>query len=506
MRIDKRAVLLLPFVWAFFSIAFRDVTAVDESRYLTVAWEMWINGNFVVPTLNGEFYSHKPPLLFWFTNILWLLGGVDEFWGYLVQAFFSSLTIWIVYRLDKLLFPKEDRYSPLILASFFSWFIYSIFYSFDVLLTCIVTLNIYLLVKIVLEGSSKKSITGYLLTYTAGILAKGPVFLIFALPPVLFIKFWRPREEKNRIKVRTLLLASLGGILLVFVWVYLVFVYTDPSYLREILISQHLSRVHGDKPPHDTPWWGYIVIMPFLLLPYSVKREFWKEVSNLFSSSNDWRKMLLSVWIFIPFLIFTFIPSKRPHYLLPILPAFALLIGKIDLQVRKTFWFKIFPVVLLPSILKFHFTDYDFSNLSLLSGVMVFTIMLISYTYLEKSFSRLKLPLLANIFYIALLAFILPSFAANFSPRKAAELIGVYESQGYEIAFVGRHHGEFGFLGRLKKPLVILTENSSLGWLDEGTKRMLVVTEAGKYTEIFGRPPDIKIPYRSRHIGIWLSR
>ena len=52
------------------AIGFRPLLPVDETRYLAVAWEMWRDGNFLVPHLNGETYSHKPPLLFWLMHKL----------------------------------------------------------------------------------------------------------------------------------------------------------------------------------------------------------------------------------------------------------------------------------------------------------------------------------------------------------------------------------------------------------------------------------------------------
>ncbi len=44
---------------------------IDETRYLTVAWEMRQSGHWLLPTLNGEPYSHKPPLLIWLINLAW---------------------------------------------------------------------------------------------------------------------------------------------------------------------------------------------------------------------------------------------------------------------------------------------------------------------------------------------------------------------------------------------------------------------------------------------------
>jgi 4-amino-4-deoxy-L-arabinose transferase-like glycosyltransferase len=50
---------------AVVSLLTRNLIPVDETRYTTVAWEMWVRSDFLVPHLNGETYSHKPPLLFW---------------------------------------------------------------------------------------------------------------------------------------------------------------------------------------------------------------------------------------------------------------------------------------------------------------------------------------------------------------------------------------------------------------------------------------------------------
>ena len=66
------------------ALFFRPPMPVDETRYLAVAWEMWSQGDFVLPTLNGEAYSHKPPLLFWIIHAGWAAFGVNEWWPRLV--------------------------------------------------------------------------------------------------------------------------------------------------------------------------------------------------------------------------------------------------------------------------------------------------------------------------------------------------------------------------------------------------------------------------------------
>ncbi|HSH29228.1 MAG TPA: hypothetical protein VK971_04905, partial [Thiohalobacter sp.] len=62
----------------------RPLLPVDETRYVAVAWEMWLRGDFLVPHLNGQAYHHKPPLLFWLIQAGWTLFGVSDWWPRLV--------------------------------------------------------------------------------------------------------------------------------------------------------------------------------------------------------------------------------------------------------------------------------------------------------------------------------------------------------------------------------------------------------------------------------------
>jgi 4-amino-4-deoxy-L-arabinose transferase-like glycosyltransferase len=63
---------------AFAGILARPVLPIDETRYIGVAWEMRLSGDWIVPQMNGEIYTHKPPLLFWLINLFWAVFGVSE--------------------------------------------------------------------------------------------------------------------------------------------------------------------------------------------------------------------------------------------------------------------------------------------------------------------------------------------------------------------------------------------------------------------------------------------
>ena len=51
------------------SLPLRDLWNPDEPRYAEVAREMRVTGEWLVPHLNGEIYSEKPPLLFWLSAL-----------------------------------------------------------------------------------------------------------------------------------------------------------------------------------------------------------------------------------------------------------------------------------------------------------------------------------------------------------------------------------------------------------------------------------------------------
>ncbi|MBS1246119.1 MAG: putative glycosyltransferase, partial [Proteobacteria bacterium] len=61
----------------------RSAWPTDETRWLAVAWEMWVRGDLLVPRLNGAPAS-VAPLFFWLVHLGWQAFGVVEWWPRLV--------------------------------------------------------------------------------------------------------------------------------------------------------------------------------------------------------------------------------------------------------------------------------------------------------------------------------------------------------------------------------------------------------------------------------------
>jgi 4-amino-4-deoxy-L-arabinose transferase-like glycosyltransferase len=77
----------------------RPLIPIDETRYVSAAWEMWLRGDFLVPFKNGEPYSHKPPFMFWMFHAGWALFGVNDWWPRLVLPLFSAGVLLLTYLL-----------------------------------------------------------------------------------------------------------------------------------------------------------------------------------------------------------------------------------------------------------------------------------------------------------------------------------------------------------------------------------------------------------------------
>ena len=184
----KNAAVFL--MWALVvavALIIRPALPVDETRYLAVAWDMWLEGNYIVPHLNGLPYSHKPPLFFWLMNAGWHIFGVNEWWPRLIAPVFGLGTVYLTITLAGILWPNRKQVaviSPLILFGTLFWAVFTTLVMFDMM---VAFFNIAALTAIVSSARTGRRggffIAGLMLGL--GVLAKGPAIFIHYLPVVL---------------------------------------------------------------------------------------------------------------------------------------------------------------------------------------------------------------------------------------------------------------------------------------------------------------------------------
>ncbi len=75
-----------------------DVYMDNEGQRVAPPYEMLVSGDYGIPTLNGEVYLAKPPLLYWMTALVYEFTGVANEWtGRAVTAAFGVVLIMLIY-------------------------------------------------------------------------------------------------------------------------------------------------------------------------------------------------------------------------------------------------------------------------------------------------------------------------------------------------------------------------------------------------------------------------
>ncbi len=328
------------------SVYSRPLIPIDETRYLSVAWEMWHSHNFLVPHINGHPYSHKPPLLFWLIHLSWLVFGVGEWSARLVGPLFGFGSIILTVRLGKILWPANRGVrlaAPFILLGTFIWSLYSTLTMFDTLLTFISLLALLCLLA-TQRSTSVFPWLGLGLTIGLGILAKGPIILLYVLPPLLLAPLWSQRNTMSWKKWYGLsLLALIGGIGVALCWAIPAALAGGEEYRQAILFSQTAGRM-VKAFAHGRSFYWYALLLPLLFLPWFFWLPAWRGwKKNYFDGAT--RFCLCAV---LPtFFLLSSVSGKQIHYVLPLLPVVALLIAHAVTTVPRRTHFDHLPLLLI---------------------------------------------------------------------------------------------------------------------------------------------------------------
>ncbi|MHB1350238.1 MAG: ArnT family glycosyltransferase, partial [Desulfobulbaceae bacterium] len=305
----------------------RPLLPVDETRYLSVAWEMWQSNEFLVPHINGLPYSHKPPLLFWLIHFGWWLFGVNPWSARLTAPLFGFGSILLTMQVGRALWPddkKIGRVVPLLLLGMISWSLYGTLTMFDTLVVFF-SLTAYLGL---LRAVQEKGVAPWLLvgfSVGLGLLAKGPVVLLYIVPPAVLAPWWsRGKVASWRCWYGSLLLALAGGIVLALCWAVPAANAGGSEYGRAILLGQTTGRmVHAFA--HQRPFFWYAFWVPLVFFPWFFCGQFWRGIKHL--RLDQATRFCLSA-IIPAFILLSYISGKQVHYLLPLLPMAGLLMAR----------------------------------------------------------------------------------------------------------------------------------------------------------------------------------
>ena len=489
---------------------------VDETRYATVAWEMWLRGDFLVPYLNGEPYSHKPPLFFWLIHAGWWLFGVQEWVVRAVAPLTGLLCLLATSQLARSLWPDDPQatrlapwivFGSIFFTSFFSWV------QIDLLLVLFTLLAI-----IGIARAAQGRPAGWLLTGVAiglGVLAKGPVILLQVLPVALLAPLWQ-RETASCSWWRWYagIAASLAlGAIIALSWALPAANAGGEVYREAILWGQTADRL-VQSFAHAHPVWWYLPWLAVLFAPWVLLPWLWSALWH----NRPWRDAglrLCLVWMVSAFILLSLVSGKQLKYLLPLVPAFALLLARVisGLQgeiIRRRDWLPAAALLVcglllmvLPATLRQ--APWIAEVQPLWGGLLVAVAVVL---LLLRPVAVCDYPLRMSIVSVLVTGVVYLGIFRTASPaydlQAVSRVISAAQAKGLRVASVSHYHGQFGFAGRLTQPLVQLDADSALAWAAQHPDDLLVVI-TGKHPEQYP-VAEFAQPYRSEYLAVLTGR
>lgn len=308
---------------AIAGICLRPLFPVDETRYLTVAWEMFAHKEWILPTLNFEPYHHKPPLLFWSIMSLWSVFGASQAVAMLVPYLYLFALIAASIYLVKSLRPQDDN-APIwtagLLIGSLPIMIFGNLVMFDVLLSIFAILGLASIWNFAQTGKYKHLLI-YIIAVGLGGLAKGPVILLNLLFPIILVRFWTsPDQRPHYFKwAASFLIATLLGASITLSWAIPAAIKGGPEFAEKIFWGQTAGRM-TKAFDHARPVWWYVPFIPLLLFPWIANPTLWTKLrgwaeTSIYLPQNVIRFLLC--WVIPVFVSFSLISGKQVHYLIP---------------------------------------------------------------------------------------------------------------------------------------------------------------------------------------------
>lgn len=301
----------------------------DESRYVQIAIEMIQSKNWVTPTLDGQPYLDKPPLLYWLTaSSIWIFGQTE--WAARLPSIVSGiLTVLMTFWLGRSIVGSRAAWCGATALLLCGGFVFSAhFLLMDSLLTLCTTVSLFCGYR-ALSRSEHATRWAFIsgVGCAMGILAKGPVAAAICLPPMI-AHLWLTSPEV-RLRPTMILAFAIPVILMSAPW-YLAITMSNAEFGGYFFWKHNIVRFTSGLN-HQEPFWYYIPVLLIGAFPTSLLMP--SVAVFLFSSANSLRQhrdrptgfLLLSVaWVVI---FFSISRCKLPTYILPALPGLCLLIG-----------------------------------------------------------------------------------------------------------------------------------------------------------------------------------
>ncbi|ACK65469.1 glycosyl transferase family 39 [Rippkaea orientalis PCC 8801] len=353
----------IAFLWNLGAIGLVDKT---EPMFVEASRQMALTGDWITPYWNGETRFDKPPLTYWLISLSFRVFGVNEWAARFPSAVFAialvclgfyTLRYWGFSDTNVLGSSTQDKnnsneqqlwFSAIIGSAIIAlnpfWIAWGRTGVSDMFLSSSIGLALlsffigYVQPKTALPkplGLSVKNwwYVGYWVFMALGVLAKGPVALV--LPGFVVIAFLLYVGRFLEVVKETPWLLGIGSFILIAVpWFILVTLEHGQEYIDTFFGFHNVQRFTSVVSVHPGAWYYYFPVVLVALIPWSIflplaiaRLRFWRRNNWVNSERSTHLGLFALVWFLVIFVFFSSSVTKLAGYVLPLVPAAAILIA-----------------------------------------------------------------------------------------------------------------------------------------------------------------------------------
>lgn len=296
----------------------------DEGLVAQVAKEIWQaepgSLRWLHPTLWGQPYFNKPPLMHLLIAGMYRLGGVNEWTARLPGAMLTALSVPLIYGIGRELFRQRSAavFAALVYLTWLPIVRHGRLAMLDGAILCFFLLLLWCLLR---SRRDPRWALGVGLGFGLMCLAKGAMGLLLGAIALMFLLWDAPRMLSSGYLWGGVVLGSLP----VWAWYGAQWLHYGPEFLGRHVLDQSFSRIWQPVNDHQGPPWYYLLELLKYGLPWLlfVPQGFRLARQN---HNMSWAKLSL-IWGMVYLVVITAMSTKLPWYVLPLYPALALLAG-----------------------------------------------------------------------------------------------------------------------------------------------------------------------------------
>lgn len=321
-----------------------------EALFVEVGHQMLLRNDWVTPWWNGERFFDYPVWGYWMVALAFRVFGVSEWAARLPVALAASAVVVATYALVLHWGRAEDP--PLvrfgraavaagILATSPGWIGWGRTSTTDMFLSSAISLALLFFLLAHHEAPSSRLASlgrvGFAGFCGVAVLAKGPVGVLL---PALVVGIFLLFTGQGKAWVQPLRLVAMLALFLgvTLPWYAAAAKANGAEFLGGFLGFSNLQRFTQVIYDHPGPPWFYLPWLLILLFPWSLflpgaigRSGFWRRTrwSSLPDPPHPGAtvSLFLLLWLLVPLAFFSIAATKLPGYILPIVPAGALLVA-----------------------------------------------------------------------------------------------------------------------------------------------------------------------------------